>query len=161
MCVTLSVPTERARALHGVRGVMTVEGLRVEGLAVAGSGEEQARDELARQRARHPRHIGGRVAVDHQGQVSRLAPLVDLDAERAQRRDPVRHRSGLQRWCPVEAIGTGKGVGRALIAACESYFRTLKLRSMMIGVLAKNANAKRAYLAAGFSPYSEQLQKML
>ena len=55
----------------------------------------------------------------------------------------------------------GQGVGRALIARCEDYFRALKLRVMMIGVLAKNTNARRSYLTAGFRPYSEMLQKML
>jgi GNAT superfamily N-acetyltransferase len=55
----------------------------------------------------------------------------------------------------------GQGVGRALIAKCEDHFRTLKLRLMMIGVLSKNTNARRSYLAAGFRPYSEMLQKPL
>ena len=55
----------------------------------------------------------------------------------------------------------GAGVGRALIASCEAHFRSLSLRSMMIGVLAGNGNARRTYLAAGFRPYSEQLLKML
>lgn len=55
----------------------------------------------------------------------------------------------------------GAGVGHALIASCEAHFRSLSLRSMTIGVLAGNANARRTYLAAGFRPYSEQLRKML
>ena len=70
-------------------------------------------------------------------------------------------RFGLVSELFVVESARGKGVGRALIAACEAHFRTLKLRSMMIGVLAKNANARRSYLAAGFRPYSEYLQKML
>jgi GNAT superfamily N-acetyltransferase len=70
-------------------------------------------------------------------------------------------RFGLISELFVVEAARGRGVGRALIAACESYFRTLKLRSMMIGVLAKNDNARRMYFAAGFRPYSEQLQKML
>jgi len=55
----------------------------------------------------------------------------------------------------------GKGIGRALIAKCEEHFRALKLKVMMIGVVAKNTNAQRSYLAAGFRPYSEMLQKAL
>jgi GNAT superfamily N-acetyltransferase len=55
----------------------------------------------------------------------------------------------------------GQGVGRALIAKCEDYFRSLQLRVMLIGVLSGNTNARRSYLAAGFSPYSEMLRKML
>ena len=54
-----------------------------------------------------------------------------------------------------------KGVGRALIAKCEAHFRALNLRTMMIGVLAKNDRARRSYLAAGFRPYSELLHKAL
>ena len=70
-------------------------------------------------------------------------------------------RFGLVSELFVVESARGQGVGRALIAACETHFRSLNLRSMMIGVLAKNANARRSYLAAGFSPYSEYLQKML
>jgi GNAT superfamily N-acetyltransferase len=55
----------------------------------------------------------------------------------------------------------GQGIGRALIAKCETHFRTLCLQVMLIGVLAKNTNARRSYLAAGFRPYSEMLQKTL
>jgi GNAT superfamily N-acetyltransferase len=55
----------------------------------------------------------------------------------------------------------GRGVGRALIAACEDYFRSLKLKVMMIGVLSGNTSARRSYLAAGFHPYSEMLRKAL
>jgi len=55
----------------------------------------------------------------------------------------------------------GRGIGRALIAKCEDYFRSLNLRVMLIGVLSGNANARRSYLAAGFRPYSEMLRKPL
>jgi GNAT superfamily N-acetyltransferase len=75
--------------------------------------------------------------------------------------EPELRRFGLISELFVVEAARGRGVGRALIEACEAYFRTLKLRSMMIGVLARNGNARRAYLAAGFRPYSEQLQKML
>lgn len=60
----------------------------------------------------------------------------------------------------VEAMRK-QGIGRALIAKCEDYFRSLGLKLMMIGVLAKNTNARRSYIAAGFRPYSEMLQKKL
>jgi GNAT superfamily N-acetyltransferase len=53
----------------------------------------------------------------------------------------------------------GRGIGRALIAACEAHFRTLGLKHMMIGVLSKNTNAHRSYINAGFRPYSEMLLK--
>lgn len=55
----------------------------------------------------------------------------------------------------------GQGVGQALIAKCEAYFRSLGLTRMMIGVLSRNTNAQRSYLSAGFRPYSETLLKTL
>ncbi|MBI1210528.1 MAG: GNAT family N-acetyltransferase [Alphaproteobacteria bacterium] len=55
----------------------------------------------------------------------------------------------------------GRGIGKALIAKCETYFRTLGLKLMMIGVLSRNTSARRSYVAAGFRPYSEMLQKLL
>lgn len=55
----------------------------------------------------------------------------------------------------------GQGIGRALIAKCEAHFRELGLKRMMIGVVAKNAPARRSYLSAGFRPYSEMLVKQL
>ena len=55
----------------------------------------------------------------------------------------------------------GQGVGQALIAKCEAYFRSLGLKRMMIGVLSRNTNAQRSYLSAGFRPYSEMLLKSL
>lgn len=44
----------------------------------------------------------------------------------------------------------GRGIARALIAACEDHFRTLGLRHMQIGVLARNTRAQRLYEAAGY-----------
>lgn len=60
----------------------------------------------------------------------------------------------------VEAA-RGQGVGRALIAACEDVARQMKLKSLMIGVLAKNARARKTYEAAGFAPYALELRKYL
>lgn len=55
----------------------------------------------------------------------------------------------------------GTGIGKALIAACESWARELGLREIAIGVLAGNRLARAAYLAAGFTTYSEELLKHL
>ena len=53
------------------------------------------------------------------------------------------------------------GAGRALIATCEDVARKMKLKSLMIGVLAKNARARKTYEAAGFAPYALELRKYL
>jgi GNAT superfamily N-acetyltransferase len=55
----------------------------------------------------------------------------------------------------------GKGVGRALIDACEDWARTRGLPVMIIGAHAANARAARIYTGAGFAPYSMQLRKYL
>jgi GNAT superfamily N-acetyltransferase len=75
--------------------------------------------------------------------------------------EPALRRYGYISELFVIESARGQGIGRALIAKCEEHFRALKLRLMMIGVLSKNTNARRSYLAAGFRPYSEMLQKAL
>lgn len=55
----------------------------------------------------------------------------------------------------------GRGLGRALIAACEAWARGRGHKLLMIGVLAKNARALRAYEGAGYSPYNLILRKYL
>jgi GNAT superfamily N-acetyltransferase len=55
----------------------------------------------------------------------------------------------------------GKGVGRALIDACEDWARTRGLSVMMIGAHAGNTRAARIYTGAGFAPYTMQLRKYL
>ena len=55
----------------------------------------------------------------------------------------------------------GKGVGRALIAACEAWARARGLPLMMIGVLSGNTRAKRIYESSGYAPYALHLRKML
>jgi GNAT superfamily N-acetyltransferase len=55
----------------------------------------------------------------------------------------------------------GRGVGRALMSACEAWGRERGLKLMKIGVLAGNTGAARAYAAAGYKPYSMDLRKYL
>ncbi|HEY1963064.1 MAG TPA: GNAT family N-acetyltransferase [Rhizomicrobium sp.] len=61
----------------------------------------------------------------------------------------------------VDESARGTGVGKALIAACETHARAKGLNVLMIGVLPKNVRARAVYHAAGFSPYAEQLRKRL
>lgn len=61
----------------------------------------------------------------------------------------------------VEEEFRGQGIGRALIAACEEAGRALRLKLIMIGVVAGNARARKTYEAAGFSPYTIDLRKYL
>jgi ribosomal protein S18 acetylase RimI-like enzyme len=55
----------------------------------------------------------------------------------------------------------GKGIGRALIAACEDWARTQGLKVMQIGVLPGNHRAKAIYERAGYESYAIQLRKYL
>ena len=55
----------------------------------------------------------------------------------------------------------GRGVGRALIAACEDWARDRGLKVMMIGVLARNGRAHGVYRGAGYDDYATLLRKYL
>jgi GNAT superfamily N-acetyltransferase len=59
----------------------------------------------------------------------------------------------------VDEKARGKGVGQALIAACEEWARGQKLGVVMIGVLPGNHRANAIYREAGFAPYALQLRK--
>ncbi|MEI7790639.1 MAG: GNAT family N-acetyltransferase [Alphaproteobacteria bacterium] len=55
----------------------------------------------------------------------------------------------------------GKGLGRALMTACEGWSRDLGHKLLMVGVLAHNRRAIRSYEGAGFSPYTLLLRRYL
>ena len=55
----------------------------------------------------------------------------------------------------------GRGVGRALIKACEAWARDRGYRVMMIGVLARNVRAHAVYRGAGYDDYATLLRKHL
>ena len=61
----------------------------------------------------------------------------------------------------VTEAARGLGAGRALLAACDDWARSRKLKVMMIGVLAGNRRAAEIYAQAGFEPYALQLRKYL
>jgi GNAT superfamily N-acetyltransferase len=61
----------------------------------------------------------------------------------------------------VVPAARGVGHGRALIAACEAWSRGREHKVMMIGVLAGNSRAIRAYEGAGFAPYAHFLRRYL
>ena len=60
----------------------------------------------------------------------------------------------------VEAA-RGRGIGKALIAACEDWARARALDVVMINVLRDNRRADRIYRAAGFETYYTGLRKYL
>jgi GNAT superfamily N-acetyltransferase len=60
----------------------------------------------------------------------------------------------------VEAA-RGKGVGRALIAACEEWARGLPVKVLTISVLEGNKRAATIYRKAGFATYYVGLRKYL
>ena len=55
----------------------------------------------------------------------------------------------------------GKGLGRALIAACEDWARGRGHKLLTIGVLAKNPGAIRAYEGTGYEPYVVTMRRYL
>jgi len=55
----------------------------------------------------------------------------------------------------------GRGVGQALIKACEDEGRARGLKRMMIGVIPANERAAKVYAEAGYSPYAMELRKVL
>jgi GNAT superfamily N-acetyltransferase len=61
----------------------------------------------------------------------------------------------------VEERLRGRGIGRALMAACEAWARRRGLGVMMIGVLPGNTRADAIYRRAGYAPYALQLRKYL
>jgi GNAT superfamily N-acetyltransferase len=60
----------------------------------------------------------------------------------------------------VEAA-RGTGVGRALIAACEDFARSLGIRIVQIGVLPGNTRAASVYAGAGYLTCAMRLRKYL
>ena len=61
----------------------------------------------------------------------------------------------------VEEGARGRHVGRMLLKACEDHFRTTPARSVIIGALAANARAVRAYISAGYADYAVNLRKLI
>ena len=55
----------------------------------------------------------------------------------------------------------GQGLGRALIASCETWAKGRELKVMIIGALARNKAAFAAYRSAGFADYATELRKYL
>jgi GNAT superfamily N-acetyltransferase len=55
----------------------------------------------------------------------------------------------------------GRHVGRALLKCCEDYFRSLGLKTVLIGALSGNVRAIYAYRAAGYADYAVNLRKLL
>ena len=61
----------------------------------------------------------------------------------------------------VMEAARGKGIGRALIAACETWARARGFATIRIAVLAGNTRAAGLYQKAGYGPYALQLRKRL
>jgi GNAT superfamily N-acetyltransferase len=74
---------------------------------------------------------------------------------------PEERRSGLVVELYLEEAARGRGLGQALIAACEEAARALGLKRLLIGVLSANMRARTAYERAGFAPYTQELRKYL
>lgn len=79
-------------------------------------------------------------------------PLFVVEAER---------RFGYITELYVDETMRGRGVGQALIAACEDEARARGLNQVMIGVLSESKRTAEIYAEAGYRPYSMELRKYL
>jgi GNAT superfamily N-acetyltransferase len=61
----------------------------------------------------------------------------------------------------VREFARSKGVGRALISACEEEARRQGLKQIKIGVVTKSTRTAEIYAKAGYGPYSSELRKYL
>lgn len=61
----------------------------------------------------------------------------------------------------VEEAFRGRHIGRALLKACEDHFRTLGMKTVLIGALSANDRALKAYRATGYKDYAINLRKIL
>lgn len=72
-----------------------------------------------------------------------------------------RRRRGYVTDLVVDAAWRGRGVGRMLLAEAERLTRAAGLKRLMLGVIAGNSGAERAYAAFGFAPYATLMTKDL
>jgi len=75
-------------------------------------------------------------------------------------REPER-RHGFLAELFVTSDARGQGHGKALIEACEGWSRGRDHKLLMIGVLAQNQAAIRAYEGSGYAPYVALMRKYL
>ena len=75
--------------------------------------------------------------------------------------EPAERRAGLVAELYLEEAARGRGLGKALLQACEAAARARGLKRLQIGVHSGNARARQAYTAAGFAPYMQELRKYL
>ncbi len=61
----------------------------------------------------------------------------------------------------VRSAFRGRGLGRMLLTEAERYARTRGAATLKIGVLTRNAGARRLYERAGFVDYRVQMTKRL
>jgi GNAT superfamily N-acetyltransferase len=55
----------------------------------------------------------------------------------------------------------GQGIGRAMIAACETWARERGRAVIMIGTLSGNRSAFETYRRSSYAPYATFLKKLL
>jgi len=55
----------------------------------------------------------------------------------------------------------GKGLGRALIEACEAWAKARGHKLLTVGVLSQNRSAVRAYEGTGYAPYVTVMRRYL
>jgi GNAT superfamily N-acetyltransferase len=107
---------------------------------------ERAKDGVILIAEQDARPVGWALAHDDPGEMFMIAS---------------QRRHGFLAEIYVEPALRGRGYGRALITACEDWARTKGHSVMMIGVLAKNDRAIRAYEEAGYAPYNLILRRYL
>ncbi len=108
---------------------------------------------------RHAEKHGIILIAEDQGQAAGwafayedTAELFVVEAER---------RHGFLAELFVHQSARGKGLGRALIGACEAWARGRGHKLLTVGVLAKNPSAIRAYAGTGYAPYWITMRRYL
>lgn len=106
------------------------------------------------------KHKGKLLVAETDATVAAYACLL-LDVSSADQREELLYSYSLVTDLAVLAAYRGRGLGQALLAACETLARHAGQRWIRLGVLVANADARRFYARSGFSDRWLTLEKTL
>ena len=106
------------------------------------------------------KHKGRLLVAEADGVVAGYACLL-VDVSSADQREEILYSYSQVSDLAVLRTHRGRGLGRALIAACEGIAREQGQKWIRLGVLAANQDARRFYARSGFSEMWLTLEKDL